>query len=142
MFDKLRSARLDEWVNPSLPIGLLRVGAAALILTHGVPKLLRILDGNMSFGDPIGIGPEASLILVVCAEFVCALLLLAGLWTRAALIPLMINMSVVVFIAHAADPFGRKELGLFFLITFIVLFLTGPGKYSLDHLFAKKSSNR
>lgn len=56
-----------------------------------------------------------------------------GLWTRAALIPLIINMSVIVFIAHAGDPFGRKEIGLFFLITFVVLFLTGPGKYSMDN---------
>lgn len=138
MLKKLLSARLDEFVSPDVAICILRIGAAVLIMTHGVPKLMRILDGNLAFGDPIGIGPEASLILVAFAEAVCALFVLFGLWTRVALIPLIINMTVVVFIAHADDPFGRKELGLFFLITFVVLFLTGAGKYSLDQFFSKK----
>lgn len=132
MLKKLTSARLNEFVSPDLAICLLRIGAAALIMTHGIPKLLRVLEGDFSFGDPIGIGATTSLILVTFAEAVCAVFVLFGLWTRAALIPLIINMTVVVFIAHADDPFGRKELGLFFLLTFIVLFLTGPGKYSLD----------
>jgi len=63
---------------------------------------------------------------------------LIGFITRVSLIPLIITMIVAVFVAHAGDPFSDKELGLFFLITFIVLFLTGPGKYSLDRkLFGK-----
>jgi putative oxidoreductase len=138
MFKKLNSSRLDEFVTPDVAILLLRIGAAALIMTHGIPKLLRVLDGDFGFGDPIGIGPTASLILVTFAEAICAALVLLGLFTRAALIPLVINMAVVVFIAHGDDPFSDKELGLFFLISFIVLFLTGPGKYSLDKkLFGK-----
>lgn len=138
MIKKLTSVRLDEFVSPDVAILILRIGAAALIMTHGIPKLLRVLDGDFSFGDPIGIGPTASLILVAFAEAICAALVLLGLFTRGALIPLIINMTVVVFIAHGADPFSDKELGLFFLISFIVLFLTGPGKYSLDKkLFSK-----
>lgn len=139
MLNKISSVRLDEIVSPDVSISLLRIGAAALIMTHGIPKLMRILDGDFSFGDPIGIGPVASLILVAFAEAICAFFVLIGLWTRAAVIPLIINMTVIVFVAHADDPFGRKELGLFFLITFICLFLTGSGRYSLDHLLYKNS---
>lgn len=135
MFRKLRSVRLDEFVSPDVAVSILRIGAAALMLTHGIPKLMRMLEGDFRFGDPIGIGSTPSLILVTFAEAFCAALVLAGLWTRLALIPLLINMSVIVFVAHADDPFARKELGLFFLITFFVLFLTGPGKLSLDRLF-------
>ena len=36
------------------------------------------------------------------------------------------------FIVHAADPFGTKEKALLFAVTFIVIFLLGPGKYSID----------
>ncbi|WP_340105335.1 DoxX family protein [Rhodohalobacter sp. 8-1] len=132
MFKKLLSPRLDEWVSPDVAVCLLRIGASALIMTHGFPKFLKILEGDFSFGDPLGIGEAPSLFLVAFAEFICAILVLLGLWTRIALIPLIITMIVAVFIAHAGDPFGRKELGLFFLISFVVLFLTGPGKYSLD----------
>lgn len=108
-------------------------------MTHGIPKLMRILDGNFGFGDPLGIGPVASLLLVTFAEAICAFFVLIGLWTRVALIPLIINMAVIAFVAHADDPFGDKEKGLLFLVMFITLFFTGAGKYSLDSVFNKKS---
>lgn len=138
MFKKLLSINLDEFVGPDVAILLLRIGTASLMLTHGIPKLLRVLEGDFSFSDPIGIGSTTSLILVTFAEAICAFLVLIGLMTRISLIPLIIAMIVAVFVAHAGDPFGDKELGLFFLISFIVLFLTGPGKYSVDQKFFGK----
>lgn len=139
MFKKLNSTRLNEIVSPDVAVLLLRVGAACLIMTHGIPKLMRILEGNFGFGDPLGIGPTVSLFLVTFAEAICAFFVLIGLWTRMALIPLIINMIVIVFVAHADDPFGQKEKGALFLVMFIVLFLTGAGKYSLDKTINKRS---
>ncbi len=138
MFKKLNSHNLDEIISPHVAILLLRIGAACLIMTHGLPKLMRILDGNFGFGDPLGIGPVTSLFLVAFAEAICAIFVLIGLWTRVALIPLIINMTVIAFVAHADDPFGDKEKGLLFLVMFITLFFTGAGKYSLDSVFSKK----
>lgn len=132
MLKKLFSARLDAWVSPDVAVCLLRIGASALMMTHGIPKFLQILEGDFSFSDPIGIGEAPSLVLVAFAEFICAVFVLIGLGTRLSLIPLIITMAVAAFVAHAGDPFSRKELSLFFLISFVVLFLTGPGKYSLD----------
>lgn len=139
MFKKILSSRLDEYVSPEVAVFLLRVGAAALVMTHGIPKLMRILEGNFGFGDPLGLGPTVSLFLVTFAEAICASLVLIGLWTRIAAIPLIINFIVVVFVAHADDPFGNKEKGLFFLLSFIILFLTGAGSFSLDNKFYGKS---
>lgn len=132
MLKKLLSVRLNEFVSTDVAILLLRIGASLLMMTHGFPKLMQILEGDFSFSDPLGIGPAPSLMLVAFAEFICAFFVLIGLWTRFALIPLIITMLVAVFIAHAGDPFSSKELGLFYLITFVVLFLTGPGKFSID----------
>lgn len=139
MFKKLNSHHLNEIVSPGVSVFLLRVGAACLIMTHGIPKLMRILEGNFGFGDPLGLGPAVSLFLVAFAEVICAILVLIGLWTRIALIPLIINMTVIVFVAHAGDPFGDKEKGLLFLVMFIALFFTGAGKYSLDRFFNERS---
>lgn len=112
---------------------ILRVGAAALLLTHGVPKFLKLIGGGeIEFGDPIGIGPAASLFLAVVAEFICSLLLIVGYKTRWAAVPPAILMIVVSLIVHGEDPFSRKEKALLFLIMFIVILLIGPGKYSLD----------
>jgi len=139
MIKKLNSTRLDEIISPHVSILLLRLGAAALVMTHGIPKLMRILEGNFGFGDPIGLGPTVSLFLVTFAEAICAFFVFIGLWTRMALIPLILNFIVVVFVAHADDPFGDKELGLFYLVSFLTLFFTGAGNYSLDSKFYKRS---
>lgn len=139
MVKKYLSTRLDSLYNSHLAILILRLGAGAFILTHGIPKLIKVFTGDMSFGDPIGLGPGLSLVLSAFAEGICGLLILLGLWTRLAAIPLIINMSVAVFFFHAADPFGVKERAALFLVVFIVLFLTGGSKYSLDEiLFNKK----
>ncbi len=118
---------------------LLRVLIAAFMLTHGVPKFLRLIGSDeIKFGDPIGIGPVLSFILVVFAEAFCSILIGLGLGTRLATIPLIIDMMVAGFIAHAADPFGRKELAFMFLFVYITILILGAGKYSIDSLIAKK----
>jgi len=127
----------EEYVNILLLI--LRIAIAAFMLTHGSPKLGRLLaGGEIQFGDPIGLGPLPSLILVVFAEFVCSILIGIGLGTRLATIPLMITMIVAGFVAHSADPFGRKEIALLYLLYYIALFVLGSGKYSIDYLLTRK----
>lgn len=118
---------------------LLRLTVAGFMLTHGWPKLMRFFgEGEIKFGDPLGIGPVPSLVLVVFAEFLCSILIGIGLWTRLAVIPLMVTMAVAAFITHGADPFGRKELALIYLVVYIFLFFSGPGKYSFDYFVRKK----
>jgi|AntRauTorcE11897_2_1112592.scaffolds.fasta_scaffold23517_1 putative oxidoreductase len=138
MFKKILSTEPGKFINVHLSILLLRVGAGALILTHGYPKLLKVFAGDFSFGDPIGLGPEVSLVLVAFAEGICGLLVATGFWTRISAFVLTINMSVIVFVAHAGDPFGSKEKGLLFLVMFVVLLFTGGGKYSMDAQLSKK----
>lgn len=114
-----------------------------MMLVHGVPKLLTLFgDAEILFADPIGLGMTASLALAVFAEVICSVLLLLGLGTRLASIPLLITMLVAVLIVHVPDGWGRQELPLLYAVCYATLLLTGPGKYSLDHTFLKKKSRR
>uniref|UniRef100_UPI003217F307 DoxX family protein n=1 Tax=uncultured Draconibacterium sp. TaxID=1573823 RepID=UPI003217F307 len=117
---------------------MLRLSAGGFMLTHGYPKLQRLLSGEFGFGDPLGLGPEVSLVLTVFAEFFCSILVIFGLGTRLAVIPLIVTMSVAAFIALGGDPFARKELALMFLVSFVVLLLNGAGKFSVDQFISKK----
>jgi len=138
---KVFSARVSVGaVNAWLLISRLAVGI--FMLTHGIPKLQKVMAGNMGFADPIGIGAAPSLLLVVFAEVVCAVLLIFGLATRFASIALIINMVVAVFIANAQEPFGKKELGLLYLVFFVGFLILGAGKYSVDNLLGGKSRSR
>lgn len=111
---------------------ILRVVSGAALLTHGYPKFQKVINGQMQFGDPIGLGQAPSLHLSAFAEFICSILIILGLVTRLASIPLIINMAVACLIVHSADDFATKELSMVFLGIFLTLFFTGPGKYSLD----------
>lgn len=119
---------------------LLRLGIAALMLTHGLPKLNMLLNGQAAaFGDPVGLGPATSLVLSAFAEVVCSVLILIGLATRLATIPLIINLLVAVLVVHINDPFVRQELGLLYLLSYFTLLVAGPGKFSVDQLISRSS---
>ena len=116
-----------------------RIGVSALMLPHGYSKLMQFFSGDeIQFADPIGIGATGSLALAVFSEFICSVLIILGLGTRLAAIPLVITMLVAVFIVHAADGMSHQELPLLYLFSYVLLMLTGSGKYSLDHYFLKK----
>lgn len=132
---KLNSANIKAFVNTGVSLLVLRVFAAGFMLFgHGWGKMVNVVSGNFQFGDPIGLGPELSLILAALAEGVCSILIILGFYTRLSALILMINMFVAVFFYHfpAGDPFGRMELGLLYLVVFTVIFLMGPGKISID----------
>ena len=124
---------LDVWIL------LFRILIAVFMLTHGLPKFFKLMaGGEIRFGDPLGFGAVPSLVLAVFAEVVCSTFILIGLGTRLATIPLMITMAVAAFVVHHDDPFGRKELPLLYLFSFITLCVLGSGKYSVDFLLSKR----
>ncbi|KXO01331.1 DoxX family protein [Aequorivita aquimaris] len=123
---------MNNSTNYNLGLLLLRVGFGGMMLTHGIPKLLKMLSGDFSFGDPIGIGETATLILAVLCEVFFPILVIIGFKTRLSAIPVIITMAVAAFVVHAADPFGIKEKAILYLIGFIAIALLGAGKYSVD----------
>lgn len=121
----------------SSSLGLLLLGLAAgggMLWLHGMPKLLSFSEKALVFPDPLGVGAKASLGLTIFAEVFCAAAVLLGLFTRAALVPLLVAMGVAFFVIHGADPVDKKELALLYGVSFIVLLLTGPGRFSVDQL--------
>jgi len=124
--------------NVVLLIGRLTV--SAFMLTHGLPKLTKFTSGEaIKFADPFGLGPSITLGLTVFAEVVCSIFIILGLGTRLAAIPPMIAMGVAAFYAHADDPFGAKEKPLLFLLIYLLFFVFGSGRYSIDHLMTRNS---
>ncbi len=135
MLDRLRSSKLGEFVDAGTSAAIFRIFVAFFMLYgHGWGKMMSVFGGEFQFLDPLGIGPTASLILAAFAEGICSLLIIAGFWTRLASLILTINMAVAVFFVHlpGGDWFGDMELPVIYLLSFIVIFLLGPGKYSVD----------
>jgi len=123
-----------------LSLLLLRITFGGLMLiNHGWSKFQKLIgDDPIKFADPIGIGMEASLGLTVFAEVLCALMVVLGLFTRLAVIPLIITMLVAVFVIHISDPFKKMEMAILYLIPYLVLLWNGAGRFSVDALIGKE----
>ena len=112
----------------------------SLAINHGYPTFSGIFSGEGSgrYPDPLGLGAELSRVLMGTSEFVFALMVAIGLFTRIAVLPVIFGFSVAFFIFHSGDPFGEKEMAYLYLSAFLSIFILGPGKYSFDHLLFKK----
>lgn len=111
---------------------LLRLSFGLLMIAqHGMPKLMNFAKVSQGFYDPMGIGSKTSLILVIFAEVFCSIFIVLGLFTRIAVIPLIILMCVAFFGAHAG-LIPKGEMALLYLTVYLVLLFLGPGRISVD----------
>ncbi len=116
---------------------VLRLCGGILIAAHGYDKLVHFASYSEHFINFMGLSGKISLSLTIFAEVFCALLIILGLFTRVASVPIIIVMLVALFSAHNADFFGKGELATLFFLIFITLFLLGPGKVSIDGAMSK-----
>jgi len=112
---------------------VLRVTFGILLFAyHGIDKLTKFGQLRNSFFDPFHIGHQTSLLLVIFAEVFCAFLLVIGLFTRLAAIPIVISMAVAVFLFHKGQSVAGYEKAILFLAGFLCVLFVGPGRYSVD----------
>ena len=116
---------------------ILRVGVSAPMAYHGFGKLTTFAELSGKFPDPLGVGTTASLALAVFAEFFCSIAVALGLFTRLAVIPLIITMLVAAFVINADAPWADKELAVLYLAPFAAILFTGSGWISFDKLFSR-----
>lgn len=131
-------------------IGLLvlRLGFAGfMVVGHGWAKLSSFGALSDKFPDPLGIGSFNSLMGAVSSEFFAGLLVMVGLATRVAVLPMIFSMAVAVLFVHTHDPVflpanPAKEPALVYLLAFVALLLTGPGRFSLDEVLWRRLRSR
>ena len=116
----------------SLGLLIFRIVVSGSLLTHGSSKAVKLLNGDFSFANPILIGELPSLILTVIAEVIAPIFIIVGYKTRLATLPAMVAMFVFVFVVHLNDGFSRQELPLLYLVSFMLIYILGPGKISID----------
>ena len=111
------------------------VFAGSMLYGHGLSKLNKLIEGDLGFANPIGIGEAPTLVLAVFAEFLAPVFIIIGYKTKFFSFFPAATMFVAAFIVHMGDPFGKIEKALLFLAVFVILMITGSGKYSIDRKF-------
>src|ERR1051325_1174464 len=91
----------DNSTATDISLLLLRISIATLMLLHGLPKMEMLFSGNAAqFPSIMGMSSTLSLTLAVFAEVFCSVLVLSGLLTRLAVLPLAFTMLTAVFFVH------------------------------------------
>ena len=123
-----------SWLPPlfaRLVVGWVFMGTGWTKLNN----LDRITDAFVSWGIPF---PQIMTPFVSAVEFVGGILLLLGLFTRIAAVPLVITMIVAVISAKWGDIDSLETLLGFEELAYMALFgwlaVAGPGPISLDRL--------
>ena len=116
-----------------------RVVISGALMTHGYGKMVRLLEGNIWGRTHLFFNEEISMALVAFAEFICPLFVAIGLGTRLFTIPIIYTFIIIVFDVHLDDPFSKMEKGMLFLASYVLIFLLGPGKFSVDNQISKNS---
>lgn len=149
--------RLAALVRPDGPVAviLIRLAIGAVFVSEGIQKFL--FPGELAAGRFATIGIPAPGFfgsLAAVTETVCGVLLLAGLLTRVAAVPLLVDMVLALVLtkvpilwggsadkpklhgfwdmAHEARTDWAMLLGLLFLLA------VGPGRWSLDALLVRR----
>ncbi len=140
---------------------LLRLMAGGVFFWEGILKFVYVNQGVGRF-TKLGIPfPQYTATFIGCLEIVGGLLLLSGLLTRLIAIPFVIEMIVAILSTKVALYLGTSPLPLppalpkvgFWavlhegrsdyaqILTSMFLLINGPGKWSLDALLLRKSTN-
>lgn len=127
-----------------LPPALARLTLGGVFLLSGWGKLHH-LDDVIEFFGSLGIpAPQIQAPFAAGVEFVCGALLLAGLFTRLAAVPLVVVMIVAIATARREELTSLGVLFGFIEYLYIVLLLyvavEGPGPLSLDALLRRRSA--
>ena len=116
---------------------VLRVSTGGLMLFHGFSKLINgvgpIGDMLASMGLPSFVAYGSLLV-----ELVAAMLIVFGLWTRAAAVATVANMFIAILMVHTGDIFSLTpqggwgiELPMLYLLPALALAFTGGGRYAI-----------
>ena len=116
---------------------LLRLCVGVLLANHGYQKLIHFSTMKLTFMNFAGLGSTTSLALVVFAEFFCSIFLILGLFTRLAILPIMVVMIVALAKVNHGDIFGDGEKATIYLACAITILFCGPGRISVDGMIAK-----
>ena len=116
---------------------LLRLTLAGLLLLHGISKITGGAGAIVGLVEKAGLpGPLGYFVYV--GEVLAPLLLIVGLWTRAAAAVVAINMVVAVYLVHIRELFTLSktggwalELQGFYFFTALALVLLGAGRFSV-----------
>lgn len=142
MFKRFLFPSKPDGAATSAIVLIVRIAFGLLLMSHGVNKWSHYQELSAAFPDPLDLGRGLSLGLVIFAELACSMAFIIGFLYRLAMIPIIFTLAVAFFIVHGNDPFATKELAFVYLVVFVLMYIIGPGKFSVDRWIGRTPSKK
>jgi len=123
--------KMNESKTAPFGLAVVRIATGAMMLVgHGIPKVAEYSNYSISFPDPLGIGHQHSLWLVILSEVLGSACLILGVYPRVAALAGLISMMVAQ-VVHGNAPWHEHELASVYAVLFIAIATCGGGKFML-----------
>lgn len=115
---------------------LLRCTFSYMLFRHGWDKLMHFSRYAKHFSNPLHIGSQNTLLLVIFAEVFCAFFVFIGLLGRLFSLLIFIEFLVILFCFRNLGV-GNLELAILYGCSFLIVLITGPGRISMDGVLGR-----
>jgi putative oxidoreductase len=123
---------MKRFSAPDAALLFLRVTASVLVLAvHGLPKALHYTSQLEAIEDPLHLGKTLTLGCAIFAEVVCPLLMIAGIATRLAALPVMLVSVIALGLVHREWTLDQGQFAWMLLIMFGTVAIGGAGRYRI-----------
>lgn len=109
-----------------------------LMIAHGLKKIGIGVAEAEHVPNPLLLPESLNSFLAISTNLFFPVLVILGLFTRIAVLPILAVTLTGYFIVHWNDPLPAKDMPFMYSVCFLLLLILGPGKYSLDYYINKK----
>jgi putative oxidoreductase len=108
-----------------------------MILVHGLKKLGLTGGDAEVVPNPLHLPEAFNQLFATAANLVFPLFVIVGLFTRIAILPIIAVPLTGYFIVHGHDPLLVRDVPFMYSLSYLLVLLLGPGKYSIDYLITR-----
>ncbi|MFP5514200.1 MAG: DoxX family protein [Alphaproteobacteria bacterium] len=135
---------LDHYAAPLFDLAV-RLTMAPIFFRSGLQKIgdwsATLFLFQEEYRVPL-LPPEVAALLATATELTMPVLLVLGLATRLAAVPLLAMALVIQFVLGAANPAFSNPQHYFWMLLLTGLIVRGGGRLSVDHLLLRLSRRR
>jgi putative oxidoreductase len=106
--------------------------SAEMIAVHGIKKIVNWDSELLHLPNPLGLDATLNLLVAAAANLVMPVLVMFGLCTRLAVLPMLSVTLMGYFVVHAHDSLAVRDMPFMYSLCELLLFFLGGGKYALD----------
>ncbi len=109
-----------------------------LIVVHGLKKLGVGVDVAETIPNPLHLPEVFNNGFAIGSNIIAPVFIILGLLTRLTILPVLAVTLTGYFVLHWNDALLIKDVPFIYSTVYMLIWVLGPGKYSIDYLINRK----